>query len=678
MNLKPGDLVGLNDGRGAQLAVVQDLRGSRVELQVGFEGRRQQSPARDLVLLLVFSGSVAAPKRCADAPWHLSPGRLEQATPPRRNFAEAWLLLREERENGRRDHGLHDLVELLGDGHDSALVSACWLWLEGEQTLFRLRQGTITPRTAEELRTLRQERHRQKLEEQRRAAWQQALKARQPLDAAALTSAQLRDLAALRHLASGQLEPSLAPELIRLLRETHCSPEPGAVRHLLVELGQWERHHLPSLEATTWQLGFPVDLLVEAERLAAEAAHPRSGDDLRRDLSHHHVITIDDEDTLDIDDGLSLETSAEGSERIWIHIADPGRLVEPGTPLDLEARRRASSLYLARGALPMFPPVLAHGPMGLQVGQRTAAWSLWAELHEDGTVAHWGIERSWVQPAYRLSYSDADELLELAPPQERALIRLQQLLERRRRWRLAQGALQFEDPEGRIRCRGEKAEVEVIEATASRALVAEAMVLVGALMAEWGQQHGIALPYRSQAPTTLPPSAELAQLPPGPVRHAAIKRCLGRSQVGTSPSPHASLGLAGYVQATSPIRRYSDLVVQRQLQAQWESREPLDQAQLEVVIQELEAPLRQGIQIGREDQRHWLQVWVEQEQPRQWPGQFLRWLRADQQLGLVWLEAIAQSLPCHCPARSEPGDALLVRVAAVDSLRDVLRLEATG
>jgi exoribonuclease-2 len=162
------------------------------------------------------------------------------------------------------------------------------------------------------------------------------------------------------------------------------------------------------------------------------------------------------------------------------------------------------------------------------------------------------------------------------------------------------------------------------------------------------------------------------------VRHAAIKRCLGRSQVGTGPSPHASLGLPAYVQATSPIRRYGDLVVQRQLLAQAESGEPLSQAEMEVLLQELESPLRQGIQIGREDQRHWLQVWVEQEQARQWPGQFLRWLRADQHLGLVWLEAIAQSLPCHCPARSEPGDALLVRVAAVDSLRDVLRLEATG
>jgi exoribonuclease-2 len=162
------------------------------------------------------------------------------------------------------------------------------------------------------------------------------------------------------------------------------------------------------------------------------------------------------------------------------------------------------------------------------------------------------------------------------------------------------------------------------------------------------------------------------------VRHAAIKRCLSRGLVGTTPAPHFSLGLQAYVQATSPIRRYGDLLAQRQLQALWEGGEPLPEAEMGDLVQELEGPVRQGIQIAREDQRHWLQVWVEQREQRQWPALFLRWLRQDHQLGLVWIEELCQSLPCHCPARVEAGDGLLVRVAAVDSLRDVLRLEATA
>jgi exoribonuclease-2 len=138
------------------------------------------------------------------------------------------------------------------------------------------------------------------------------------------------------------------------------------------------------------------------------------------------------------------------------------------------------------------------------------------------------------------------------------------------------------------------------------------------------------------------------------------------------------LGLGAYAQATSPIRRYGDLLVQRQLEALREGKPALTEQAVAQLIQELESPLRQGIQIAREDQRHWLQVWVEQQQQRQWPGQFLRWLRQEHLLGLVWIEEICQSLPCQCPGRSAPGDGLLVRVAAVDSLSDLLRLDAVA
>jgi hypothetical protein len=74
--------------------------------------------------------------------------------------------------------------------------------------------------------------------------------------------------------------------------------------------------------------------------------------------------------------------------------------------------------------------------------------------------------------------------------------------------------------------------------------------------------------------------AELAQLEPGPVRHAAIKRCLSRGHMGVTPAPHFSLGLAAYVQATSPIRRYGDLLVQRQLAALADGQVPLQEAEL--------------------------------------------------------------------------------------------------
>jgi exoribonuclease-2 len=208
--------------------------------------------------------------------------------------------------------------------------------------------------------------------------------------------------------------------------------------------------------------------------------------------------------------------------------------------------------------------------------------------------------------------------------------------------------------------------------------VAEAMILAGAVIADHGVRHGLPLPFRSQLPASLPPAAELEALPSGPVRQAAILRHLGRGHVGSRPAPHFSLGLDAYVQASSPIRRYGDLLAQRQLRAGLEGTPALAEAELAGLLEGLDAPLRQAIQIAREDQRHWLQVWFEQQERPQWPAVFLRWLRPQDQLGLVHLEELAMDLAADCPTGSEPGEALLLRVQEVDSLRDRLRLRAVA
>jgi exoribonuclease-2 len=326
----------------------------------------------------------------------------------------------------------------------------------------------------------------------------------------------------------------------------------------------------------------------------------------------------------------------------------------------------------------MFPSELVRGPFSLTAGRRCPAWSIWVDLGEDGAVLQAGIENTWVRPVYRLSYADADDLIALAPPQEEDLARIHRLTELRHGWRLRRGALALERPEGRIRVVEGRAELDIIEPSPARRMVAEAMVLAGAVVAEHGRRHDLALPFRSQLQPDLPPAAELASLPAGPVRHAILRRCLGRGRVGTSPAPHFSLGLSAYVQATSPIRRYGDLLAQRQLRALWSGTEPIAPSRLGELLEEVEGPIRQAIHIAREDQRHWLQVWFEQQDRRQWHGVFLHWLRQKDRLGLVHVEELAMDLPATCPADAGPADALLVRLVAVDSLRDLLTLQAVA
>jgi exoribonuclease II len=648
--------------------------GGKAAILVGEAAKRQQHPLRELELLCRLPAGSTPPTSIKAAPWSLDGQTLQSALPRPKDFGAAWVLMQEM----GAALPLADWVELVGGCDGPAVRAACWLWLQGPQLLFRNRQGQIEARPGDDLRRLRKDRHRQVLLDRLQDQWHGFLAQRQPIDPSSLAPAARSELELLMAWASGDSQEPLPAALRQALQTARCEAEPGAIRHLLVDLGQWDPHQLPSLRSTTWDHGFSPELEAEAERLLASAGQPMAGDGERLDLMHLRSVTIDDEDTRDIDDGLALELTEAGVQRIWIHVADPGRLVEPDSPLDLEARRRGSSLYLARGNLPMFPLQLTTGPFSLRAGERNAAWSIWVELDAQGGVAASGVQRSWVKPTYRLSYRDADELIELAPPQEADLLALHALLELRRRWRQGQGAQLMDQLEGRIRVNGGSAELEITEPGPSRNLVAEAMILAGAVVADLGCRHAMALPYRNQLPATLPSQAELSALPPGPVRHAAIKKCLGRGLTSTTPAAHFSLGLQAYVQATSPIRRYGDLLVQRQLLAHSQGLDPLSSDAMLDLINQMEIGIRQAVAISREDQRHWQQVWFEDHSQGQWPAIFLRWLRPQDQLGLVHVEELGMDLAAECPDGCQPAQNLVLRVQLVDSLRDQLRLRATA
>lgn len=672
--MQRGDLIGVLDARQPRLGVVVATAGQRLTVAQGQAGKLLKHPARSVVLLAALDPHLGTcPQRISDVPWQLSDTVLAAARPKRRDVAAAWLLL-----SGSGEHlSFTDWVQLAGSGTGATATAAAWLWLQGDQLWFSQRHGLIAARSLQELRLCRRQRHVELLQQAQTKHWQHLLQRRQPLLPSSLNASEQDDLALLRRWAEGDCDQPLHSPLQEALRQAKCPLDSGGIRQLLVDLGQWDRHALPALRSSPWAQGFSPELeALAAERLdQIEALHP--GDERRVDRTALHAVTIDDDDTQDIDDALSLELDAEGRQRLWIHIADPGRLITPDDPLDQEAQRRGASLYLARGIEPMFPWVLSTQGLSLRAGQRCAAWSLWVELAGDGSLAHYGIERSWIRPAYRLSYADADELIELAPPQEAALLQLNALMQRRRQWRQSQGALLLDQPEGRIQVDpGGDLSLHVTEPTASRLLVAEAMILAGAVVAEHGAALGLPLPYRSQHPCALPPDTQLLQLAPGPVRHAALKQGLSRGLSGTTPAAHFSLGLQAYVQATSPIRRYGDLLVQRQLASLWDNQAPMSAVALQERLSRLEDPIRQGIQISRDDQRHWRQEWFACHREQQWQAEFLRWLRQSDGLGLVWLEALAMELPALCPPHCDPGTPLLVKVHRVDPLRDCLQLRA--
>ncbi len=646
---------------------------------VGFAGSRQDQdvPARELYQFAALSED-------AKAEALPSVERLQAYALPERDLAAAWWLFASDlKASATPDESpvlsVEDLAELLLDQVGLMELGALWRWLHGEQQWFRLRRDkTVQPRNRNDIRRDRLKQRQAQLAKQAAQHQLDLLADDAPISAERLaqltprwrqTLEQCLDLSCLDD-ASIRADTEIQDDLKAL----GIPPERGALRQWLIRRGLLDPHQPDGLRGSVWSAGFSDDLCAEADRLIERSSQLCDGDGQRLDLTGHSVYTVDDADTREIDDGLSLEDANDGLW-IWIHIADPARLIAPGSALDLEARRRATSLYLADGTQPMLPMALAAGVLSLRAGHRCPALSVAVRLDDHGAIAEQRLERTWIKPRYGLTYEDADDLIELAPPGDDALSRLASLLQRRQRWRESQGALLFDRSEGRLRRKDDQLDLQIIDPCPSRLMVSEAMLLMGAAIAEFGRDSNLPLPFRSQPPAELPSADELQQIPEGPARDTAIKRCLSRGVQGTTPMAHFSLGLSAYVQATSPIRRYADLLVHRQLIACLDETPPMTESQLSECISDLENPLRQSIQISREDQRHWQRIWFAERKEELWSTQFLRWLRPQDRLALVHVDAMAMGLVGILEG-AEPlvGDSLSLRVIPDGDESEQLRL----
>lgn len=489
--------------------------------------------------------------------------------------------------------------------------------------------------------------------------WQHS--ARNRLDA-------LERFAALGEEASGR---SLAQETLAVLERQGT---PQAAFDLLVQLGLWNVHENLFLRRSQIPVQFPTKVLEVAQQ-RIEFPPPDLDKD-RLDLTHLKVYTVDDESTREIDDGLSCETLADGTHKLWIHIADPSRWLCPGDELDLEARRRSTTLYLPTGMIPMFPTEWATGPMSLIQGKICNALSFGVVLDEVGGVKDYSIHASIIKPTYRLTYEDVDEMLELGVPAEPEIAAIADGAKLRQSWRRSQGAIGIHLPEGLIKVEDDEIYIQVLEDSRSRQMVAEMMILAGEVAARYAQAHQIPVPFRSQPQPELPSEEELLLLPAGWVRSAAVRRCMPRSEMSITPARHASLGLDTYAQVTSPIRRYSDLLAHFQIKAHLRGDPlPFSPDQMKEVMMSITSVSQEATLVERQTHRYWALEYLRRNSDRVWQALLLRWLREDDRLGLILLEDLGLELPMGFRRSMALGDRLEVRVSHVDPRLDAIKFQ---
>jgi exoribonuclease-2 len=381
----------------------------------------------------------------------------------------------------------------------------------------------------------------------------------------------------------------------RLLKDLERQDSPEGAHALLLELGVWTPARNP----------YPARVHAETEASSVPFV-PVAPEGGRRDLTAMAAFAIDDEGTTTPDDAVSYQDG-----ELWVHIADPGAAIASGSDLDTDARRRAETLHLPEKTIHMLPQG-AIDAMGLGLRETTPALSVRLEMDSEGNALAREIVPSTVRVT-RLTYEQAEVRMDEPP-----LSDIEAAVMTFRRRREERGAFTLVFPEVHITVdSGGTVSIEPLGRSRSRNTVQEAMVMTGQAVARFAAARGLSIPFSvqegSSAAAELPGrDAPLSQL-------WAARRTLRRSIRTLAPGRHAGLGVEPYCQATSPLRRYLDLVVHHQVRSVLVSREPLSAEEVTRRIGEVDAAIPSLRQAETLSEKHWTLVYLMQNPT--WTGE---------------------------------------------------------
>ena len=658
--MEKGTLVEFQQQSQRRLAVVDRPEGKKHWVVIDERGQAHTLHPREITYTVAGESyrPVDIPKFWHEIQPYLDPSSLEVA----------WEILVEEGQSV--DPAA--MAMLLFSEQTAPLCYAAHHLLADDRLYFKQKGDRYEPRPVGQVSELK---HQSQIEAQRQQEWQDFLQqvrealAGEQVEWQGSDRPRLEALERFAVLGEELQHRSAATEVLAALGRGETA---AAAFQLLVDLKIWSPHENLFLRRSQLPTQFPPRILEMAHR--SFVSPPPDPDTVRLNLTHLKTYTIDDESTREIDDGLSIEFLENDRQRLWIHIADPTRWLLPGDELDLEARRRCTTVYLPTGMISMFPSDLATGPMSLNQGQVCTALSFGVILDETGAVDEFEIRPSLVKPTYRLTYEDVNEILELGVRAEPEIAAIARWSKRREAWRQSQGAITIRMPESSIKVCNDEITIQVLEDSSSRTLVAEMMILAGEVAGRYGEVHNLALPFRGQPQPELPPETELMQLPAGPVRYCAIRRCMPRSEVGITPARHASLGLNTYTQVTSPIRRYADLLAHFQIKAHLRGDPPPFSIEAtKDLIHAVSSTAYEATLVERQTNRYWGLEYLRRHPEEIWQSLMLRWLREHENLGLVLLEDLGLEIAMRFSRSINVGDRLDLRVAYADPRQDIIQ-----
>lgn len=357
---------------------------------------------------------------------------------------------------------------------------------------------------------------------------------------------------------------------------------------------------LSIIKAYDLQEAFPEDVVRQTEGIQDKLDERMLKG--RRDLRKLRMVTIDGEDAKDLDDAVSIERLPDAGYRLGVHIADVSSYVTEGSPLDVEALNRGTSVYLVDRVIPMLPAKLSNGVCSLNPKVDRLAFTVMMDLDMTGKVLRHDIFESVINIAERMTYTDVYKILEAED--EELSLRYGNLLEDfkamkelaliLRKKRMDRGAMDFDFDEAKIILdeKGKPIEVRRYEMTIANKIIEEFMLACNETVAEhffWAEapfvyrvheepdsekimafaEFANNLGYRLKGLNKIHPRAlqEILDKAKGSKEEMIISKVMLRSLAKARYS-HQNLGHFGlaanyYCHFTSPIRRYPDLIIHR-------------------------------------------------------------------------------------------------------------------
>ncbi len=578
------------------------------------------------------------------------------------NVRELWELIQDENESYNYKYLAQlSFGEEVADDHVSAVLRALFY----DKLYFKMKDGRFEPNSGEKVENIIRQREEEALKEEGLAKGSRWLKAALKGDIKPEIENNRETVDLLINIALYDREaPDFEYGREVLLRAGIA--DTAETRNILVSLGVWDRDENLDILRLGIKENFTNEQIEEAERINRMPNSPERREDLR-DLN---IFTIDGPLTMDFDDALSIDL-LDDHMQVGIHIADVASLVDMDTALDTEAMTRCSSLYLPRRQIPMFPPDLSHNRLSLIKDCDRHALSLLVDFDESGTMLGYRFVPSIIKVREQLTYDHVNDICHNT--EDLRFQRACRLCEKLLLKRVEQGAMTLSLPELDISV-DDNSRVDgrlVSQDSPSRMIVSELMILYNWLAARFCGDNNIPIFYRAQKEA----SEKLSIDENGYIYYVFRQRKkLYPLKISMEPSPHSGMGLEAYSHLSSPIRRYFDLISQRQMTSFIFNRAlPYNKEAMEKIRLQVQTGLKDLNTVKRNRTMYWIQRYLQDRTGAELPAIVLEVMKSRYRVILTDF-LLTVEIKRETGSKLRSGEKIMVKVAKSDPINDVLTL----